>query len=160
MDVPDTPLKETADISVPMRAPDAHGTYKSIWQMQGPDGRRFGDTAFVMIVVPGEVVTPTPAACPPNPALVSVINEIDGSLTLALKGPQNYRLRIPAGQTQNICVEPGTYSYTASVSGYAPETGDKALDPGASQCWWWYAGFQVHPTCSAPTDPGVYSPPR
>ncbi len=160
VDVLDTRLKETADISVPMRAPDAPGTYKSTWQMQGPDGRRFGDIAFVVIVVPGQVATPTPAACPPNPALVAMINELEGSLTLVLEGPQNYRLLIPAGQTQNICVEPGTYSYTASGSGYASEAGHEAFDAGDPQCWWWHAGLQVHPICSAPTDPAVYSPPR
>lgn len=40
------------DISVDMRAPDAPGTYRSNWQLRGPDGAFFGDRIYVQIVVP------------------------------------------------------------------------------------------------------------
>jgi hypothetical protein len=49
--VPDTPLGSPSDLSVEMVAPDGAGTYKGVWQMQSPDGTRFGDQAHVMIVV-------------------------------------------------------------------------------------------------------------
>ena len=49
--MPDTPLEGTADISVKMVAPNTPGSYKGIWQMQSPDGVRFGDTVDVQIVV-------------------------------------------------------------------------------------------------------------
>jgi len=49
--VPDTPLGSLADLSVDMVAPNRAGTYNGVWQMQGPDGTRFGDQAYVMIVV-------------------------------------------------------------------------------------------------------------
>ena len=39
--VPDTPLGDTADISVSMIAPDSISDYKCFWQMQTPDGVRF-----------------------------------------------------------------------------------------------------------------------
>jgi hypothetical protein len=63
--VPATPLGVTADMSVDMIAPGTPGTYKSHWQMQTADGVRFGDQAYVMIVV--SVPTPTGAPTPPLP---------------------------------------------------------------------------------------------
>lgn len=54
--VPDTPIGDTVDISVEMIAPDAPGTYRGYWQMQGPDGDRWGSRVYVEIVVP----EPTP----------------------------------------------------------------------------------------------------
>jgi len=65
VDVPETALGQTADLSVPMQAPDQPGTYKGYWQMEGPDGRRFGDRVYVTIIVPGEV--PTAPTAPPTP---------------------------------------------------------------------------------------------
>jgi hypothetical protein len=51
VDAPETPAGETAELSVTMQAPATPGSYKGYWQMQGPDGRRFGDRAWVSIVV-------------------------------------------------------------------------------------------------------------
>jgi hypothetical protein len=62
VDVPDTVLGETTDLSVLMQAPGQPGTYKGYWQMQGPDGRHFGDQAYVLIAVGTAEVAPTPAA--------------------------------------------------------------------------------------------------
>ncbi len=50
--VPATSLTGTIDISVQMVAPGTPGNYKGIWQLQGADGTRFGDQAYVSIVVP------------------------------------------------------------------------------------------------------------
>ena len=53
----------TADLTVPMYAPTAPGTHRSIWQMTAPDGKRFGPKVTVVIDVPAPP-TPTPTATP------------------------------------------------------------------------------------------------
>ncbi len=154
--VPDTPLDGTADISVDMVAPDTPGTYKGYWQMQDASGAPFGDRVFVLIVVPGP--TPTPQACPPNPALVEVINELSIQLTVEVTGPQDATFVLSANAVQRYCMMPGEYSFVARAAGYAPLTGTKTLDTGACQCWWFYSGIQVHPLCHCDSDPTHYAP--
>jgi hypothetical protein len=51
VEVAETPLGETADVTVQLAAPEDAGTYKGYWQMQAPDGTPFGDQFYVMIVV-------------------------------------------------------------------------------------------------------------
>jgi hypothetical protein len=51
VDVPETPLGGTADVAVPLLAPADPGTYRGYWQMEAPDGTRFGDRSYVLIVV-------------------------------------------------------------------------------------------------------------
>jgi len=154
--VPDTSLDSTADISVEMTAPDAAGTYKGYWQMQGPDGTRFGSRVYVLIVVPGP--TPTPQACPPNPALVEVINELSIQLSVEVTGAQNATFVLPANATLRHCMMPGEYSFVATAAGYNPLTGTKTLDSGACQCWWFYTGVRVHPLCNCDSDTSHYVP--
>jgi hypothetical protein len=154
--VPDTPLDGTADISVDMVAPDLPGTYKSFWQMQGPSGALFGSPVFVMIVVPGP--TPTPQACPPNPALVEVINELSTQLTVEVTGPQNVTFVLPASSTRRYCTLPGEYAFTGRAAGYNPLTGTKTFDSDACQCWWFYSGVKLHPDCNCENDPAQYVP--
>ena len=50
-EVVETPLGETADVTVQLTAPNDPGTYKGFWQMQAADGTSFGDQFYVMIVV-------------------------------------------------------------------------------------------------------------
>lgn len=47
----ETPLGETADVTVQLTAPNDPGTYKGFWQMHAPDGTPFGDRFYVMIIV-------------------------------------------------------------------------------------------------------------
>ena len=49
--VPETPVGSMADITIQLVAPASPGTYKGYWQMEAPDGTRFGDRIYVMIVV-------------------------------------------------------------------------------------------------------------
>jgi hypothetical protein len=56
----EVPPDSNVDISVPFVAPSTPGTYRSTWQLQAPDGLRFGTQIYVQIVVP-EPVTETPA---------------------------------------------------------------------------------------------------
>lgn len=52
----------TIDLSVNFTAPTTPGTYRSTWQLSTPEGTRFGDTAYVQIVVADENVQPEPSA--------------------------------------------------------------------------------------------------
>jgi len=61
--VPAVVAGATTDISVEMTAPTAPGTYKSVWQLQSPSGKRFGSQVYVQIVVPAPpTATPPPTA--------------------------------------------------------------------------------------------------
>jgi hypothetical protein len=51
----------TTDVSVGLVAPPSPGTYKGNWQLQTPDGTRFGSAIYVQIVVPPPF-TDTPEA--------------------------------------------------------------------------------------------------
>ena len=51
VEVPETEPGDSAEISVAMKAPEETGTYTSYWQMEAPDGTRFGDRVYVKIVV-------------------------------------------------------------------------------------------------------------
>ena len=42
----------TSDISVDFTAPASPGTYRSNWQLQSPEGVRYGSTIYVQIIVP------------------------------------------------------------------------------------------------------------
>jgi hypothetical protein len=44
-------LGDTADVAVLLLAPADAGTYRGYWQMEAPDGTRFGDRSYVLIVV-------------------------------------------------------------------------------------------------------------
>lgn len=53
----------TTDVNVNLAAPASPGTYRGNWQMQAPDGTRFGSILWVQIVVPAP---PTETAVPPT----------------------------------------------------------------------------------------------
>ncbi|MCS7054979.1 MAG: NBR1-Ig-like domain-containing protein [Thermoflexales bacterium] len=57
----------TADLSVSMVAPSTPGTHRSVWQLQGPDGVRYGKTFWVQIIVPNVTAAAQPPANPPAP---------------------------------------------------------------------------------------------
>jgi len=59
--VPATASGATADIKVPMTAPNAPGAYTGTWQMRTPSGTLFGNRVMVVIAVPSApVCTGTP----------------------------------------------------------------------------------------------------
>lgn len=66
----------TLDISVNFVAPSAPGTYRSTWQMQSPEGTRYGSQIYVQIIVPAPI-TPTPtstAEISPSPPDIVMTN--------------------------------------------------------------------------------------
>ncbi|NLD74367.1 MAG: hypothetical protein GX649_16820, partial [Chloroflexi bacterium] len=51
--VPETAPGDTAQVSVTLTAPAAAGEYRSDWQMQVNDDRRFGSSFYTVVVVEG-----------------------------------------------------------------------------------------------------------
>lgn len=141
VEVPDTPIGETVDISVDMVAPDSPGTYQGNWQMQGPDGVRFGERVYVKIAVAQPTptrdapqVTPTRDSRPTVSILIK--NETGGTLNLTLRGPAFYEFAFPPGN-QTVQIVPGTYNYTARGCGGATESGTKTISEGTVDWRWW-----------------------
>lgn len=69
VDIPSVAPGSTTDVSVDLTAPATPGTYRGNWQVQAPDGTRFGSVIYVQIVVPKPVTetstpTNTPTATP------------------------------------------------------------------------------------------------
>jgi hypothetical protein len=68
---------ETFDFNVNLIAPIYPGTYQGFWQMQNLAARKFGETVWVGITVPG-APTPTPAPTQtPLPGIVFTANPTD-----------------------------------------------------------------------------------
>ncbi len=133
IDMPDTLLGQTADLSVPMKAADQPGTYKGYWQMQGPDGRRFGDQAYVLIVVPGAQATPDTR---PTVSIV-IVNNTGGTLRLNLNGPAQYRFTFAPG-SHTVQMVPGEYSYSGWACG-GGFTGSKTMTISEQTTEWTWA---------------------
>ena len=64
VDVPPTAVGASADISVNFTSPGTPGTYRSNWQVQRPDGTKFGQQYYVQIVVPEPTAVPTNTPLP------------------------------------------------------------------------------------------------
>jgi hypothetical protein len=117
--VPETSVGETADIAVEMIAPEAPGTYQGFWQMQDPSGVRFGQQAYVQIVVPG---APTPGGTALIPVTLSGSMCV-GQLSLTLYGPATYEAAwcpddwATCGGPREVQVVPGTYEYAVTGCG-------------------------------------------
>jgi hypothetical protein len=52
VDVPQVAPDSTTDVSVDFVTPGTPGAYRSTWQLQSPDGVRYGSQIYVQIVVP------------------------------------------------------------------------------------------------------------
>ncbi len=122
---PNTPV----DISVEMTAPDEPGTYRSNWQLQTPEGTRFGGIFYVQIVVPGEEddITPTPTVTatpddgrtPPTDFSGTVsadCSEVDLTWTGAT-GEAGYRLEGPGGLNLELPADTESYTWEAPPNG-------------------------------------------
>lgn len=85
---------ETLDVSVNLTAPDSPGSYRGDWQLQAPDGTRFGSILYLRIIVPSPATdTPTPTRTP-NPtssptATPDVCVEVDPALEPILERAQS-----------------------------------------------------------------------
>jgi hypothetical protein len=84
---------DVIDIGVNLTAPDEPGTYRGYWQLETPDGTRFGSSVYVQIIVPEpatatptqtamptETATPTEVACvDPEPIFDPVLTQADAA---------------------------------------------------------------------------------
>jgi hypothetical protein len=86
VDIPQAIPDSDTDVSLGMTAPSTPGTYRSTWQLQSPDGVRFGSKIYVQIIVPAKATaeptknpteepTGSPTGTPTLPDLV--INDIE-----------------------------------------------------------------------------------
>jgi ABC-type amino acid transport substrate-binding protein len=122
---------DTLDIYVDLIAPSYPGVYQGFWQMVSPNGKRFGQTIWVGIEVPGAEPTPSPdepviksfSASPGNIQTGScttiswrVTGEVD---QIELKRGNNQLWRdAPAKGTYQDCLKSaGTYTYRLTVNG-------------------------------------------
>jgi hypothetical protein len=56
---------DTTEITIDLTAPSSPGTYKGNWQLEDPEGTRFGSIIYVQIIVPEPATeTPTPTEEP------------------------------------------------------------------------------------------------
>lgn len=65
--VPPTRACRSANIVESLVAPRTPGTYKSVWQMQDPQGHTFAQKLTLLIIVRGSGPRPTPVPSPPAP---------------------------------------------------------------------------------------------
>ncbi len=61
--LPETVAGGTVDLAIDLQAPTAYGTHRGDWQMRSDEGRPFGSTFWVQIVVPSPA-TAAPEATP------------------------------------------------------------------------------------------------
>ncbi|MGC9469163.1 MAG: NBR1-Ig-like domain-containing protein [Anaerolineae bacterium] len=127
--VPTTGPDAEIEVSVSMQGPEEPGTYRSDWQLETPDGQRFGGVFYVQIVVPGDETpspTPTPSgevSTPPEDFLGAVSTDcqlvtfswVDG------RGESAYRLEGP-GLEANLAANTTTYPWRNPPSGVSVVT--------------------------------------
>jgi hypothetical protein len=87
----------TVEVSVDLTAPPSPGTYRGNWQLETPEGTRFGSIIYVQIVVPAPATatptrTPTPTVTPTG-GCVAVDPALEPILDLA--EAQGYDLGCP-----------------------------------------------------------------
>jgi hypothetical protein len=63
-------------------------------------------------------------------AHVEIINTLDKPLTVILRGPNLKTIKINAGASLTIDIEPGTYQYELVVAGYGTATGTRTFNSG------------------------------
>ncbi|MBN2003253.1 MAG: hypothetical protein JXA21_07850 [Anaerolineae bacterium] len=127
--VPATNAGNTVDISVSMTAPNTPGTYRSNWQLETPDKKRFGGVFYVRIVVPSDATpTPTVTLTPAFKAPSNFTGTVGSNCASVIfkwtdgEGETSYRLDasplsvpLPANTTVFTWTTPATGEYTATL---------------------------------------------
>lgn len=121
--VPATKAGDTVDISVSMTAPTTPGTYKSNWQLETPEKKRFGGVFYVQIVVPSDAtatptITLTPAVKPPTNFTVTVASNCSSIVFKWTdgEGESSYRLEAQA-LAQPLPANTNIFTWTTPVTG-------------------------------------------
>lgn len=95
---PAASIGNTVDVSVALTAPAAAGAYRGYWQLETPDGTRFGPQIFVDIkVVVGPTATPTATSEPQTLILTMQPSPLTGDVSSAGCGAQMRAGIAPAG---------------------------------------------------------------
>ncbi|MGC9356797.1 MAG: NBR1-Ig-like domain-containing protein [Anaerolineae bacterium] len=112
--MPTTAPGAEVEVGVDMVAPSDSGTYRSNWQLQAPDGTRFGGLFYVQIVVNEPTAEPTEEPAPPtgfSGAVAGDCSQVTFTWTDG-RGEAGYRLEGTGGLSANL--EADTTSYTWS----------------------------------------------
>lgn len=109
--VPATAPGAQVDISVSMVAPAAPNTYRSNWQLQAPDGTRFGGIFYVQIVIPAPVAPPA-----------NLVGTVAGNCATATftwtdaQGEASYRVEGP-GLSQTLAADTTQFVWNSPPAG-------------------------------------------
>ncbi|MDY0019823.1 MAG: NBR1-Ig-like domain-containing protein [Anaerolineae bacterium] len=117
--VPRTTPNSAVDISVTLIGPQAAGTYRSNWQLQAPDGTRYGGIFYTQIVVKGAATeAPTVAAAGPKNLTAAVAADCS-KVTLNwtdANGEGAYRIEA-SGLSVTLSADSNTYNWTSPPAG-------------------------------------------
>ena len=176
---------DTVNLSVDFVAPMAPGTYRSEWQLQTPDGIRFGDTIYVQIIVVAPKVTPIPPTrttgptpTPSTPTLkpkciepdeifqpvLEQADELDMEITCAVDDP--YTVKGASQQYWSNVAHPNPLRYRSFMIWRADTEQIYAIDGwdiGAFRAWvnvhqdtWEESEPEVAPACDTLEPPEGY----
>ena len=179
----------TTDVSVNLVAPSTPGTYKGNWQLQAPDGTRFGSAVYVQIVVVEPVTeTPTPTSTPTPTATLTVTPTVgpcvdpDPDLEPILTHAESQGLDLGCPTEEAFAVYGALQEFWANVDNVNPHFHYRSLmiwrsdnkeiyvlggeDTDASEGTlseytdFWEEGMpEVHPDCAGMTPPTGYQLP-
>ena len=149
--VPNTEPGAQVDISVPLRAPTAPGTYRGFWVLRATNGSTF-DGLVTQIQVPEPAATATPTAPPvPSTSLVGPIwlwqsTLMNDDTLIVAADPARYTLQLNADGTIAVQADcnrvTGTYDLAGSSLTLAFGTSTRAACPPDSQAEAFLRGLQ------------------
>jgi hypothetical protein len=177
----------TIDVSVNLTAPGTPGTYRGNWQLEAPDGTRFGLILYVQIVVPAPATatpspTQEPSATPSVPPTESGCVAVDPALAPILQHAQNVGYDIGCPVTAAFETWGALQEFWANVDHVSPHMHFRSLmiwrednreiyvidgvDTNASAGMlmaysdtWAEGDPEVHPDCAGMTVPTGYQLP-
>ncbi len=97
--------------------------------------------------------------CIESMAYLQVYNFIRATLTLSFAGPEQFRVRVPAGSNITVCFIPSTYTISSSAPGFKFKSDTHDFKAGG--CYWsvHYRENETPPDVSCSTNHGDYKRP-
>lgn len=121
----------SVDVNVDFVAPATPGTYRSNWQLQAPDGTRFGQMFYVQIVVPTPATntptpthtpTATPTSTPGTPTLPPACVVPDAQFTNLVTQAQARGMNVGCAVGSVVSLNGAAQQYWANVTDTNPGT--------------------------------------